>query len=147
MRALSTAGVFVGTASLALAIGGAGGRAAPAASSRIITAELDGAIHPISAEYLVSAMDRADAAGASALIVILRTPGGVLDSTRTIVSRMIAARSPVVVYVAPSGARAASAGFIITIAADVAAMAPGTHIGAAHPVGAGGEEQNKIAGR
>jgi membrane-bound serine protease (ClpP class) len=116
----------------------------PQPAPHIVTAELDGAIHPISAEFLIAAMDRADTGGAAALIIVLRTPGGVLDSTRTIVSRMIAARAPIVVYVAPSGARAASAGFLITIAADVAAMAPGTHIGAAHPVGVGGQEaENK----
>jgi membrane-bound serine protease (ClpP class) len=73
-------------------------------------------------------------------VLTLRTPGGLLDSTRAIVSRMIAARTPVIVFVAPSGARAASAGFIIALAADVAAMAPGTHIGAAHPVSASGQE-------
>src|SRR5690606_3872575 len=76
-------------------------------------------------------------------VFVLRTPGGLLDSTRTIVSRMLEAEAPVVVYIAPSGARAASAGFVILLAADVAAVAPGTHIGAAHPVSAagGGEQQ------
>jgi membrane-bound serine protease (ClpP class) len=118
--------------------------AAPATSvPRVLVAEVDGAIHPITAEFMVSAIDHADTTGASALIFVLRTPGGVLDSTRTIVSRLIAARTPVVVYVGPSGARAASAGFLITLAADVAAMAPGTHIGAAHPVSADGREANK----
>jgi membrane-bound serine protease (ClpP class) len=73
------------------------------------------------------------------VVFILRTPGGLLDSTRTIVSRMITSRAPVVVFVGPSGARAASAGFVLTIAADVAVMAPGTHIGAAHPVSGSGE--------
>ncbi len=77
------------------------------------------------------------------MVFVLRTPGGLLESTRTIVSRMITSRAPVVVFVAPSGARAASAGFIITLAADVAAMAPGTHIGAAHPVSGSGEEVNE----
>jgi membrane-bound serine protease (ClpP class) len=109
----------------------------------VFVAEVDDAIHPISAELMVSAIDRADAAGAAAVVFVLRTPGGVLDSTRTIISRMIAARTPVIVYIAPSGARAASAGFLITIAADVAAMAPGTHIGAAHPVSAGGQDIDK----
>ena len=72
-------------------------------------------------------------------MIVLRTPGGLLDSTRDIVSRLIASRAPVVVFVGPSGARAASAGFILTIAADVAVMAPGTHIGAAHPVSGTGQ--------
>jgi membrane-bound serine protease (ClpP class) len=105
----------------------------------VYVAELDGIIHPVSAEYLGNVIDEADAAGAEAVIFVLRTPGGLVDSTRTIVSRMITSRAPVVVFVGPSGARAASAGFVLTIAADVAVMAPGTHIGAAHPVSATGE--------
>lgn len=105
----------------------------------VVVGEYDGIIHPIAAEFVDDVIARADGLGASATIFILRTPGGLADSTRTIVSRMIAARAPVVVYVSPSGARAASAGFLITLAADVAVMAPGTHIGAAHPVQAGGE--------
>jgi membrane-bound serine protease (ClpP class) len=103
-------------------------------------AELDGIIHPIAAEYVTETIDEADASAADVVVIVLRTPGGLLDSTRTIVSRIITSRAPVVVFVAPSGARAASAGFIITLAADVAAMAPGTHIGAAHPVSGGGQE-------
>ena len=83
--------------------------------------------------------------GAAAVVFLLRTPGGLLDSTRTIVSRMIVARAPVVVFVAPSGARAASAGFILVLASDVAAMAPGTHIGAAHPCRAVNETMEKKA--
>ena len=109
----------------------------------VYTAVVDAVIHPVSAEFMTGAMDRADAAGAELMVFTLRTPGGLVDSTRTIVSRMIAAETPVVIYVAPSGARAASAGFILTIAADVAAMAPGTHIGAAHPVSGGGAEMNE----
>ena len=73
------------------------------------------------------------------VVIVLRTPGGLLDSTRDIVSRMITSRAPVVVFVGPAGARAASAGFVLTIAADVAVMAPGTHIGAAHPVSGTGQ--------
>ena len=106
---------------------------------RAIVAELDGIIHPVSTEYLIETIDRADATGADLVVIILRTPGGLLDSTRAIVSRMITSRAPVVVFVGPSGARAASAGFILTIAADVAVMAPGTHIGAAHPVSGSGQ--------
>ena len=112
---------------------------APSAADRplVLAAEVDAIIHPISAEYMMQAMDRADAADAELIVFTLRTPGGLVESTRSITSRMISAETPVVVFVAPSGARAASAGFLITIAADVAAMAPGTHIGAAHPVGGG----------
>ena len=107
---------------------------------RAIVAEYDGIIHPIAAEFVDEAITRADTSGAAVLVLVLRTPGGLLESTRTIVSRMIAARTPIVVFVGPSGARAASAGFIIALAADVAAMAPGTHIGAAHPVSGTGEK-------
>lgn len=112
---------------------------APDERPRIVIAEYDGIIHPIAAEFVDDVVTRADATGAAATVLILRTPGGLVDSTRTIVSRMIVARAPVVVFISPSGARAASAGFLITIAADVAVMSPGTHIGAAHPVPAGGD--------
>jgi len=100
----------------------------------IYSAEVDSIIHPASARYMIDTIDRADAANAALVVFTLRTPGGLVDSTRDIVTKMIAAKTPIAVFVAPSGSRAASAGFIITIAADIAAMAPGTHIGAAHPV-------------
>ena len=126
------------------ALPGAQGTNAPAA--RALVAEYDGIIHPVAAEFIDEAIARADTSGARVLVLVLRTPGGLLDSTRTIVSRMIAARTPIVVFVAPSGSRAASAGFIIALAADVAAMAPGTHIGAAHPVsGTGGQVDETMA--
>jgi membrane-bound serine protease (ClpP class) len=115
--------------------------AGPARPS-IVVGELDGIIHPIAAEYLTGVIDDADGSNASLVVFVLRTPGGLLDSTRTIVSRIITSRAPVVVFVAPSGARAASAGFVLTIAADVAAMAPGTHIGAAHPVAGDGQRMD-----
>jgi membrane-bound serine protease (ClpP class) len=119
---------------------GSAGSAQPPSGSRplVYVAEVDAIIHPVSAEYMVATMDRADEADAALVVFILRTPGGLVDSTRTIVSRMIHAEAPVVVYVAPSGARAASAGFLLALAADVAAMAPGTSIGAAHPVSGDG---------
>ncbi len=109
----------------------------------VLVARVDAIIHPVSADYMVDAIDRADAEGASLLVFLLETPGGLVDSTRTIVTRMLAARTPVAVFVAPSGARAASAGFLITLAADVAVMAPGTHIGAAHPVSGQGEKMDE----
>jgi membrane-bound serine protease (ClpP class) len=105
----------------------------------VVVAEYDGVIHPIAAEFFDDVIDRANEVNAEAVVLVLRTPGGLLESTRTMVSRMIASAVPVVVYVSPAGSRAASAGFILTLAADVAAMAPGTHIGAAHPVSASGE--------
>lgn len=110
---------------------------------RVLVAELDGIIHPVAVEYLNGIIEQADTSGADVVVIVLRTPGGLLDSTRDIVSRMITSRAPVVVFVGPSGARAASAGFIITLAADVAAMAPGTHIGAAHPVSGTGQQMDE----
>jgi membrane-bound serine protease (ClpP class) len=121
----------------------AAGGQTPPARPQVLVAELEGIIHPISAEYLTETIDESDTSGAALVIIVLRTPGGLLESTRTIVSRMITSRAPVAVLVAPSGARAASAGFVITVAADIAAMAPGTHIGAAHPVSGTGEPQDE----
>ena len=86
----------------------------------VLVGEYDGIIHPIAAEFVDDLVSRADREAAVASVLVLRTPGGLLDSTRTIVSRIIAARAPVVVYVGPSGARAASAGFLVTIAATLA---------------------------
>src|SRR5688572_12574320 len=96
---------------------------------------------------MIDTISRADAANAALVVFTLRTPGGLVDATRDIVTKMIAARTPIVVYIAPSGARAASAGFIIAIAADVAAMAPGTHIGAAHPVSGGGPQMDETSSK
>jgi len=113
------------------------------AAPLVYVAEVDSIIHPVSAEYMIETMELADRNGATLIVFTLRTPGGLVDSTRSIVSRMIAAKTPVAVFVAPAGARAASAGFFLTIAADIDAMAPGTHIGAAHPVAAGGEKMDE----
>jgi membrane-bound serine protease (ClpP class) len=106
-------------------------------------ATVDAVIHPISADFMVSAIRNADAAEAALIVFTLRTPGGLVDSTREITTAMLASRTPVVVFIAPSGSRAASAGFLITMASDIAAMAPGTHIGAAHPVSGTGQETNE----
>jgi membrane-bound serine protease (ClpP class) len=121
--------------------------ASPPTSPLVYSAEVEALIHPVSAEYMIQTMDRADAEGAAALVFTLRTPGGLVDSTRDIITRMINAKTPVVVFVGPAGARAASAGFLITIAADVAVMAPGSHIGAAHPVAGGGEKMDETMSR
>ncbi|MCR4375117.1 MAG: nodulation protein NfeD [Acidobacteria bacterium] len=115
---------------------------APPAPPIVFIAQVDAVIHPVSAEYMIQTMDAADAAGASLVVFMLQTPGGLVDSTRDIVTRMLSAKTPVAVFVGPAGSRAASAGFILTIAADIAAMAPGTHIGAAHPVAGGGESMD-----
>jgi len=118
---------------------------APEHTPTAVVAELDGIIHPIAAEYVDETISRAETANADVVVIVLRTPGGLLDSTRDIVTRMIASRVPIVVFVGPSGARAASAGFILTVAADVAVMAPATHIGAAHPVSGTGESTDTVA--
>jgi membrane-bound serine protease (ClpP class) len=97
------------------------------------------AISPGTAEFIHTGLKKAEAEGAACVIIQLDTPGGLAESMRTIVQDLLASPLPVVVYVAPGGARAASAGVMITMAADIAAMAPGTNIGAAHPVGAGGQ--------
>ena len=110
----------------------------------VFTAEVDGIIQPVIAKYVAHAIERADAANAALLVITLRTPGGLVDTTRDINSAIIRSKTPVAVFVGPSGSRAASAGFIITMAADVAAMAPGTHIGAAHPVAGSGEKIDDV---
>jgi membrane-bound serine protease (ClpP class) len=117
----------VAVAALGLAV------AAPAAAE-IPVVELDGVVHAITAAHVVQAIEDADAAGAPLLILRLDTPGGLDTSMRQIIDAMLNCRTPVAVFVGPSGSRAASAGFVITVSADVAAMAPGTNIGAAHPV-------------
>ncbi len=96
--------------------------------------KIDAPITPVVAEYIIKSIDKASKGNAEALIIQLDTPGGLVDSMREIVKKMISAEIPTIVYVAPSGARAASAGVFITIAANIAAMAPSTHMGAAHPV-------------
>ena len=111
----------------------------PGGAPLVYSGELDGIIHPIAADYLIGVIRHADDAGAALTVITLRTPGGLVDSTLEINQAILAAKAPVVIYVAPSGSRAASAGFLIAIAADVLAMAPGTHIGAAHPVGGDGQ--------
>ena len=113
----------------------------------VYSAEVDSIIHPASARYMIDTIDRADEANAALVVFTLRTPGGLVDSTRDIVTKMLAAKTPIAVFVAPSGARAASAGFIITIAADIAAMAPGTHIGAAHPVSGSGATMDETTSK
>jgi membrane-bound serine protease (ClpP class) len=114
-------------------------RAQDTGRSGVVVGEIDGIIHPVAAQYVDRVISRADARNAALVVLVLRTPGGLVDSTRDINTAIINARTPVAVFVGPSGSRAASAGFLITIAADIAAMAPGTHIGAAHPVAGNNE--------
>jgi membrane-bound serine protease (ClpP class) len=105
----------------------------------IYSIEVDAIINPATAKFIVDSIDQATQQGAQCLIIQLDTPGGLMESMRMIVNKILASKIPIIVYVAPGGARAASAGVFITIAAHIAVMAPGTHIGAAHPVTLGAE--------
>jgi membrane-bound serine protease (ClpP class) len=107
---------------------------------------IDGSINPAVDDFIHESIGRAKANGARALIIQLDTPGGLLGSTRSIVKNLLGAPVPIMVYVAPSGAGAGSAGVFITMAAHIAAMAPGTNIGAAHPVAGGGQEVKGVMG-
>ena len=113
-----------------------------AAANSIVKIRIDDTIQPITAEYIDRAIEHARQTNADAVLIELSTPGGLLDSTRTIIQTILASPVPIIIYVAPSGARAASAGFFILEAGDVAAMAPGTNTGAAHPVTLGGEKMD-----
>lgn len=107
---------------------------------------IDGSINPAVDDFIRESITRAKSNGARALIIQLDTPGGLLSSTRTIVKEMLSAQVPIMVHVAPSGAGAGSAGVFITMAAHIAAMAPATNIGAAHPVAGGGQEVKGVMG-
>jgi membrane-bound serine protease (ClpP class) len=100
----------------------------------VVVLHLDDTIQPVSQQYLARGIAEAAHDHAAALLVDLNTPGGLLTSTRAMVSGILASPVPVIVFVAPSGSRAGSAGFFLLEAADVAAMAPGTNAGASHPV-------------
>jgi membrane-bound serine protease (ClpP class) len=104
------------------------------AHASIARIDLNGTIDPVTAEFIVRSIDRAENEKASFLLIRLQTPGGLASSMEEIITRMLSSKIPVVVYVAPSGAKAASAGFFILLASDIAAMAPGTNTGAAHPL-------------
>ncbi len=132
--------VVAGAVLASLALAGAG----PArAAQPVAVIDIDGAITPVTARLLTAAVERAQAERAQALVVQLNTPGGLERSMRTMAQTILNSGIPVIVYVAPTGARAASAGVFITMAAHVAAMAPATNIGAAHPVAASGGEMGK----
>ena len=122
--------------------------ATPAIAAPVASITLEGVVSPVMVRLVETAIDRTQASGASALVIQLDTPGGLERSMRVICQRLLSAPLPVIVYVAPTGARAASAGVFITMAAHVAAMAPATNIGAAHPValsgGADKESMKKI---
>lgn len=105
---------------------------------------IDATINPATADFIHQSIEQARDDGAICLVIRLNTPGGLLKSTRDIVSDLLTAEIPVVVYVSPAGAQSASAGAFITLAAHIAAMTPGTNIGAAHPVGMQGGEKDSI---
>src|SRR6202521_6062449 len=111
---------------------------ASAATPHVEQADLTGDINTISAAYIAGAVDRAKSDRADALLIVMNTPGGISTSMADIVTSLLNSTVPVIVYVYPSGARAASAGLFVAQAADVLAMAPGTNIGSAHPIDASG---------
>jgi len=112
--------------------------AAAEAPREAVVATIAASINPVTADYLSSAIEKAEEVHAAILVLEIDTPGGLDSAMRQMVQEIIKTKVPVAVYVSPSGARAASAGVLITLASDVAAMAPGTNIGAAHPVSVGG---------
>ncbi|NVL90434.1 MAG: nodulation protein NfeD [Desulfobacterales bacterium] len=116
---------------------------AHAAKGEVYAVKVAGTINPGLAEFLIRSIETSSGEGAACLVIQLDTPGGLALSMRSIVMAMLASDIPVVVFVSPSGARAASAGVMITLAADIAAMAPGTNIGAAHPVNLGQKKMDE----
>lgn len=111
-----------------------------AKGSVVYLLDVNGSINPALADYIIKGIERAEEEKATCVVIRMDTPGGLVTTTKSIIKKMINAKVPVVVYVAPSGSSASSAGALITMGADIAAMAPGTNIGAAHPVGGGGQD-------
>jgi len=138
-RALAVMALVL-AAALAGAVGTAVAEKAPAGQGPVWVIEMAETVNPGSADYLADGLERAARDDAVCAIIVLDTPGGLVESMRAMVKAILAAPMPVVVYVAPSGARAASAGAFLVMAAPMAAMAPATNLGAAHPVAAGGKE-------
>jgi membrane-bound serine protease (ClpP class) len=113
-------------------------------SARVVEADIDGIIHPVTVRVISSAMAKAEREHADALLIRLSTPGGFMDATREIVEQIFHSPVPVIMWTGPSGARAASAGFFLLEAGDIAAMAPGTNTGASHPVLSSGEAMEPV---
>src|SRR5262245_41665169 len=114
------------------------------AAPKVLAVPIDGIVHPVTVEIVERALDQAKQDGDDLVILRLNTPGGLMDAMRQTVEKIVASHVPVAAYVAPSGGRAASAGFFLLEAADVAAMAPGTNTGAAHPVLALGGQMDGV---
>jgi membrane-bound serine protease (ClpP class) len=131
---------FIAWLVMPLVAGLGGSLLAAAGPTTVEILTVDGTIVPVIADYIDRGISQAEEHGASVCVIELDTPGGLLDSTEKIVQKIMNAKVPIVVYVSPKGAWAASAGTFITLSAHIAAMTPGTTIGAAHPVSAGGEE-------
>src|SRR2546422_8914824 len=130
-----------GAAALSLALGSfglAGAALAADASAPVLVGHIKDEINPITARYVDRVITDGETDNAVAVVFVIDTPGGLIDSTYQITARFLASRVPIVTFVAPAGARAASAGTFITMAGHVAAMAPSTSIGAAHPVDSSG---------
>lgn len=136
---LAVAAIFV-VAPPRGAAGPLANEAAPGQAGQVVLLVVDGGINPATADYIGEGIAAAGAEGARAVLIELDTPGGLLPSAQAIVKTILAAPLPVIVYIAPSGAGATSAGVFVLLAAHVAAMAPGTTVGAAHPVGGQGED-------
>jgi membrane-bound serine protease (ClpP class) len=136
MHAIAMVGLFLLLAPAALGAG-----------TEAVVVDLDTDINPVTAEFVKRVVEEAVAGGAPLVVLRINTPGGRLDSTREITKTILASDVPIVGFVHPPGSQAASAGFIILMACDVAAMAPGTNTGAASPVGSGGEELPKTIGK
>jgi membrane-bound serine protease (ClpP class) len=128
---------------LAAAAFASGGWAATSERPKVLAVEFDNDVNPVTADYVTQQIDRANEDGYDAVAIILDTPGGLSDSMRDIYRRELSSKIPVIVYVAPDGARAASAGVWIGQAADVLAMAPQTNIGSSTPISVGGEDIQK----
>jgi membrane-bound serine protease (ClpP class) len=139
MRACSISRLFYG-----LLAGLLFGAISSPASAEVLKIVVNDTIHPITDEYIGRALVEAERNQDQALLIEINTPGGLLESTRDIIEKILAAPVPVVIYVTPSGSRAASAGFFLLESADVAAMAPGTNTGAAHPVTIGGGKLDDV---
>jgi membrane-bound serine protease (ClpP class) len=116
----------------------------PSASGEVLKITVNDTIQPITEEYIARAIDEAHRRNDQALLIEINTPGGLVESTREIIEKITASPAPVIIYVTPGGSRAASAGFFILESADIAAMAPGTNTGAAHPVTLGGGNVDEV---
>lgn len=138
-RLLRGFGLLLGATLTALALAGGAAGAAP----RVLAVEFENDVNPVTQDFITDAISRGEREGVAAVVIVMDTPGGLGSSMRKIVKAILAAQVPVVVYVAPGGSSADSAGAVIAMAADVAAMAPQTNIGSSTPISIGGEDISK----